>query len=76
MGSLSLLQGIIPTQGSNPNGFFTNRVIREAPRVYWEIKVCKLSGLVCVCAKLLPSCPTLPLYGLYSLPGSSVHGIL
>ena len=33
--------------------------------------------LPCVCAKSFQSCPTLlwP-YGLYSLPGSSVHGIL
>ena len=88
MGSLSLLREIISTQGSNPDGFFTDWVIRKAPPVYWEIinirtvlvsimswiKVYRLSGVLCVCAKLLPSCLTLPLYGLYNLPAPSVHG--
>ena len=39
MGSLSLLHGIFPTQGSNPGlhiagGFFTSWATREAPTVY------------------------------------------
>ena len=50
------------------------------PNTFAKLGEVKEAGILtlhaCVCAKLLQSCPTLRLHGLYSPPGSSVHGIL
>ena len=67
VGSLFLLQGIFPTQESTrvfciSGEFFTGWATREAPIP------------ICMCDKLLQSCPTLCNTMDYSLPGSSVHG--
>ena len=48
------------------------------PNTFAKLGEVKEAGILtlhaCVCAKLLQSCPTLRLHGLYSPPGSSVHG--
>ena len=76
-----LLQGIFPTQGSNPMSH-VSCIARWIlyPRTTWEA-LAKLTGLrltrVCssAAAKLLQSCPTLCDPVDCSPPGSSIHGI-
>ena len=68
VGSLSLLQGIFPTQVSRiAGGFFTSWVTREAP---------KSPSFCSVKVKITQSCPTLCDLMDCSLLVSSVHGIL
>ena len=67
VGCHSLLQGIFPTQGSNP-GLSHCRQILEQPG--------KPSLAMCVSALVTHSCPILCNPLDYSPPGSSVHGML
>ena len=68
-GSLSLLQGIFPIQGSNP-GFLHCR------QILYLLSHQGSPVIVCMSAQSLQSCPTLCNHMDCSPPGSSIHGIL
>ena len=71
VGSLSLLQGIFPTQGSNPGLPHCKQTIYQLSH-----KGSPSIIVAAAAAKLLQSCPTLCVLIDGSLPGSSVPGIL
>ena len=66
VGSLSLLQGIFPTQGSNPGLLHCRQILYQLSH----------QGVCVQCAKLLQSRLTLCNPMNCSLPDSSFHGIL
>ena len=66
VGSLAFLQGIFPTQGSNPGLLHCRRILYQLSH----------QGSPAVAAKSLQSCPTLCDPVDVSPPGSSVPGIL
>ena len=77
MGSLSLLQGIFPTQGLNPGLPHCRQILYHLSYhggPYKQKTEAKTFTLVCFWLRLTQSCPT-PCDSMdYSLPGSSVRG--
>ena len=70
-----LLQGIFPTQGSNQVSCIGRWILYNGAS--WKArKFACLCVCVCVCVLVAQSCPTLCYSMDYSLPDSSVHGIL
>ena len=88
----ALLQGILPTQGSNPGLLHCRKILyclshQGSPKQLYSNNKIKSGSreechkvshkvLVCVHTQLLQSCPTLCDPTDSSPPGSSVHGIL
>ena len=65
VGSLSLLQGIFPTQGLNPG-------LLHCGWILYQLSHKRRPTCTCMCAKSLQSCTILQRsQGLYSPPGSS-----
>ena len=81
MGSLSLLQGIFPTQRLNPGLSHcrlshkgSSSLSRRLLKIHIVLFPSLFLSFLNICAKLLQSCLTLCYPMDYSPPGSSVHG--